>query len=524
MVSLEEVRDHANAVACLSQWDAVGLLLDEGPSATVILLLQGTTAVGALRFCLPVTESVEAVHTYCQGSHSIEMRCWQGHTISETQLGDADELTDVWRQSEDQSATLSADGLADVFDRIGTKTSDMGRSAEISTGTRTQVLFDARGRCMFEGCGLDLTVDPVTGTRGNFSYLAHNVASSERGPRGALYLSGHLSDSPENILLLCDTHHRLVDTVAKANFPAARLSDMRRRFCRDAEALLDGLKRPPVPAYCVAWPVHRQTISLPSALQIAEALTPIGARLDGQLSVVSENEPALETIDANSYWRLMPQVIDSVADRILMQSHVGSYRAALFAMGLMPSLIALGARLGNKSEITPMLRSREHGLWYWPAAQPRGDFYAVEGVEYLKSREHEVCLQLALTASPEIMRETARSLGCKSVCVVADDDVVGNGSLGHPVDGYSFRQRMQELLHKLGDRHGVERVHVLPCASNAACVFFGQAFDSHHPELLLYDFSPAEGPMVPRLLVRNIDNRCSIETVVPTESPSSDSS
>ena len=521
MVSLEEVRDHANAVACLSQWDAVGLLLDEGPSATVILLLQGTKVVGALRFCLSVTESVEAVHTYCQGPHSVEMRCWQSNTISETQLGDADELTAVWWQSEKQSATLNADGLTDVFDRIERKTSDRGRSAEISTTTRTQVLFDARGRCMFEGCGLDLTVDPVTGTRGNYSYLAHNIASSEKGPRGALYLSGHLSDSPENILLLCDMHHRLVDTVAKANFPAARLSDMRRRFCRDAETLLDGLKRPPVPAFCVAWPVHRQTISLPSALHVAEALTPIGARVDGQLSVVSENESALESIDANSYWRLMPQIINSVADRILMQSHVRAYRAALFAMGLMPSLIALGAKLGNKSEITPMLRSRDHGLWYWPAAKPRGNFFTVKGLANLESREHEVCLHLALTASPEIMGETARSLGYKLVSVVANDDVLGNGALGHPIDGYSFRQRMQELMHKLRDRHGVERIHVLPCASNAACVFFGQAFDSHHPELLLYDFSPIEGPMVPRLRIRNIDNRCSIETVGPPESPSS---
>ena len=92
------------------------------------------------------------------------------------------------------------------------------------------------------------------------------------------------------------------------------------------------------------------------------------------------------------------------------------------------------------------------------------------------------------------------------VSVVARNEHLGNGALGHPDDGASFRQRMQELLHRLRDVHGVRRVHVLPCASNAACVFFGQSFDSYHPELLVYDFEPEGGCMVPRLRIKNVNN------------------
>ena len=117
---------------------------------------------------------------------------------------------------------------------------------------------------MFEGCGVDLTEDPVTRTRGNFATLAHNIASAESGTRGVLYLSNALADDPDNILLLCETHHRLVDKVARADYPVAMPSAMRRRFCEEATALLDALALAPIPAYCVAWPVHRQRISLPS--------------------------------------------------------------------------------------------------------------------------------------------------------------------------------------------------------------------------------------------------------------------
>ena len=523
MVSLDEVRDHAEAVRRLLEWEAVGVLFDEGPGAIVVVLLEDTKVVGALRFCLSSAESVKAIQAYSRDSDLTEMRCWQGHTMSNKQLVDIDKLTAIWQESSDQASSLDTQEVADFFHRIEIGTRQRGRGADMTENTRTQVWFDAHGRCMFEGCGTNLTVDPVTGQRGNFAYLAHNVASSEGGARGVLYLSDRLSNSPDNILLLCDTHHRIIDTVAKADYPAARLSEMRQRFCRDVERLLDGLSRPPIPAFCVAWPVHQQTISVPSELQIAQALTPIGVRLDGQPNVLSDNETVLRSAEADTdnFWELMRSTVEHVAEQILRQSHVKAYRAALFAMGLMPSLIALGSKLGNKCEITPILRSRKHGLWYWPANQPRGEFFGIEGLEDLSNSEHEVCLKLALTASPEIMDATAETLGYRVVSVVANKDVIGNEALGHPDDGNFFRQRMQKLLHELKDSYGVERIHLLPCASNAACVFFGQAFDSHHPELMIYDFDhsdSAKRPMVARLRVRNIGNRCSIDADVDLSS------
>ena len=326
-----------------------------------------------------------------------------------------------------------------------------------------------------------------------------------------LGLSGSLADDPENILLLCDTHHRFVDTVARADYPATTLSTMRRRFCRAATALLDALALAPTPAFCVAWPVHRQRIALPSSQQVARALKPIGARLDGQLRTVNDNETVLRSLEGEALWHAMGTAVEQTAADILLQAHGEGYRAALFAMGLMPALIALGAKLGNKCEITPMLRYRENGLWYWPVNEPRGEFYSIEGMDRLSDLEGEACLLLGLTAVPKAMRSMAESLGMGVVSVVARAEYLGNGALGHPDDGASFRQRMQELLHQLRDAHGVKRVHVLPCASNAACVYWGQSFDSYHPELVIYDFAPKGDCMVPRLRIVNVNNESKVE-------------
>ncbi|MCE9853768.1 SAVED domain-containing protein, partial [Shewanella chilikensis] len=48
------------------------------------------------------------------------------------------------------------------------------------------------------------------------------------------------------------------------------------------------------------------------------------------------------------------------------------------------------------------------------------------------------------------------------------------------------------ILQKLHDQFAVKRVHLLICASNAACVFVGQAFDLYQPALLVYDFDGDE--------------------------------
>lgn len=513
MTALDAVKDHATAVRALVSWNRVGVLIDEGPQTIINVLVKDETVTGALRFSLPAAQSVEALRAYHAETTTepMELRCWQGRTITSEHARDLTELTNVWKESSGQRKVLTEEDWRTFFEEVEGDALRKGRGTAISTGTRNQVLLDAHGRCMFEGCGADLTEDSVTRVRGNFATLAHNVAASEDGPRGVLYLSHGLSNDPANILLFCETHHRLVDKIAKVDYPAATLSAMRKRFCEEATALLDALALARTPAFCVAWPVHRQRIGLPSSEQVAQALKPIGARLDGQLRSVNDNEAVLRLLDGADLWAAMAPVVEQTAADILQQAHGEGYRAALFAMGLMPALIALGAKLGNKCEITPMLRYRENGLWYWPVTERRGEFYNIEDLAQLSDREDEVCLVLGLTAVPEPVKATAKSLGISVVSVVARPEYMGNGALGHPDDGASFRQRIQELLHRLRNAHGTRRVHVLPCASNAACVFFGQAFDSYHPDLMIYDFESGGNGMVPRLRIANVNNECKVE-------------
>ncbi len=216
----------------------------------------------------------------------------------------------------------------------------------------------------------------------------------------------HLIRSDKNILLLCDKHHRLIDNVASVDYPAHRLSKMRRSFCSTADWLLEALSYHPVPVFAVFWPVHRQVISASTKLHIAQTLAPIRCRMESQLNDISDNEALLRETNTKLSNSVLIRSISVTADRIPGQLHASRYTAGLFAFGLMPPLIALGALLGNKASITPMLRYRDGGQWIWLREEPVGEFHEVVGLEKLSSKEGELSLSLVLTAEPESLVQT----------------------------------------------------------------------------------------------------------------------
>lgn len=510
---LSLVETHKKLLKALTQeWVDVGILTDKDHHATLILLLEKKRVVAVLRLSLSAEESRDAVALLVQGG-KVYLRNYQQSNFSTEELRCLSALQERWDGIKGQNISLSLDEVGKYFSKIESGCRDKGRGEDFKTETKRQVMLASHGRCMFEGCGENLGLEGLTGYEGNFAYLAHNIASSEQGTRGVPVLSGKLSNDPQNILLLCDKHHRLVDKVAKAEFPAERLAKMRHDFTISVNQLLDGIAFEQVPAYAILWPVHRNVISAPSPIQISQCLAVSKQRLRGQLNDLSDNEGLLRDLDPSMIKQLMPGTINAAADKLLMQLHSSRYRSALFAFGSMSALIGLGARLGNKNEITPMLRYRDGGQWCWPGESPVRDFYEIRGEESLGDSEVEIVLHFTFTAEPAAFKaysdEQAKD-GIKTINVTSLGWRMGNAAIRHPLEGKWFTKEIQELLLRLREAHGVKTIHLLPCASNAACVFFGQAYDANHPEILVYDFEDTK--LHPVLRIYNEQHKCKVST------------
>lgn len=493
------VETHMKLADSTTTWDSVGILIDEGEANQLIILLSNSKPVSVFRICLTEKESITAIQLFNRGSGKVFLGYNQERQLTKQQITSLDTLATIWASIADQTANISAVELKKFFGRQTKENKKKGRGKDFSTATKRKVLQYSHGRCMFEGCGLDLQLDDLTGYSGNFGYLAHNVGSSEYGARGGKVISKLLSDDPRNILLLCDKHHRLVDKIAAADYPSIRLSEMRREFKRTADRLLGGLSYEPLPTYAILWPVGGHPIASPTDLQISQALLAVNARPEGPLNILSENNELLMAMESKKGWSLLPNMINSVATKILQQTRSKQHKAALFAFGAMPALIGLGAMLGNKEQITPMLRYRDSGTWAWPLEQPKGNVVSIKINNPLVESDREIAITLSLTARPKHFDRFIESNNLKEISIEPLDGVFGNGSIGHPEDGKGLMGEIHKLLHQLVSENGIEKIHLLPCASNAACVFVGKAIDNYHPECIVYDF---EGDsMVPRIII-----------------------
>lgn len=84
------------------------------------------------------------------------------------------------------------------------------------------------GRCQYRGCNCSLTQDILTKRNFNKSYIAHIVADVAGGPRGDAVRSPLLKDDITNLMLLCDTHHRLIDRADVSGNPETLLLAMKK--------------------------------------------------------------------------------------------------------------------------------------------------------------------------------------------------------------------------------------------------------------------------------------------------------
>jgi hypothetical protein len=508
------VEAHHKLVSEHIQWSDVGILIDQHigeQCATLITLIQNNRVASVFRICLNSPEkTLASIRLFTPDkSAPIIFRVCQNKFFDHEQIQSLDKVDLLWREAESQSIELIVPNeLGDIV-KIFFKPPETGRGKEFTTGTKRKVYMEAHGRCMFEGCGANLSMDETTGYEGNYAYLAHNVASAENGPRGIVVMSKYLSDDPSNILLLCDKHHRLVDKIAASDYPAQRLSKMRADFCTTATSLLNCLSYEPIPALSITWPVQRTSIAAPSNIQINQSMARMNWRMNSAgLMSISDNDSMLKDFPSDQLHSFWPRMIEDASAKIFSLIGRNQFRAVLFAFGLMPQLIALGAKIGNKQEIIPMLRYRDGNQWIWPADNPQGKNYDISGLEHLEQNESEIILTLSFTQHSPVFNEFAKETKLKMVKIQAT--VMGNGALGHPEDGIKFMAEMQRLLHTLKCSYGVNRIHLLPCASNAVCVFFGKAFDVHHPEITIYDFD--DGTMVPILHVKNENGLCKIES------------
>lgn len=374
-----------------------------------------------------------------------------------------------------------------------------GRGTPISHATANQVWADAGGCCMFKGCGQDLSVVPLYNKRERIAYLAHIIASDPEGPRGTIEKSHLLSNHPENIMLMCDAHHRLIDSFAPEMFNTPRLQEMRREHASKVRLYRNAMRYPEAQVITLFADLGNIPTHFPDS-ELMEAL------LDEEFSMHPEVKRHLtyqnrDDRTAHDFWgnylREMELHIRNIVQDLGSPSSADVL--AVFPIHHIPTLVLAGRIVGEARKVHVFQRSRQRKSWRWNSnveAHPAGTF-KVAGLTEMPT--DEVLLTVELTAHidkqalPEDLAKSVTSGNMPWIRLLTDTP---NGEcIQRKEDLTQVVDVTRSTINTIQDKMRAKHIHLIVVCPVSAAFSIGQLMQAgHHSIFTLYDRPNGQQP------------------------------
>jgi hypothetical protein len=368
----------------------------------------------------------------------------------------------------------------------------MAGSRNLDPKTRQIVWARSAGRCQFRNCNKPLIGDLIAGNRQlNKGYVAHVIADSPKGPRGDTVLSPKLANDPDNVMLLCDGHHREIDRERPADYPA----DVLRAMKRDHEDWVSTVlscgpdSRSHVLQFSATIGQHETAIPMDECLRAMmpertpASLQPIEIKIRGVH--LKDSEP--------DYWPLeLKRLRQGFDEQIKGRVERGDIRhLSVFGFAPMPLLMELGRLLSDIRDVTVHQRHREPvATWRWANDKPPMGITLKPGQPGPK----KVALKLSISAPITDDRIHAVTGSDVSIWAITCDRP-HNDVMRRPDDLSLFRTLARRAFEEIKVQHGEDaEVSVFPAVPVACAIEFGRAWQPKaHLGMEIFDQSAPFG-------------------------------
>lgn len=374
---------------------------------------------------------------------------------------------------------------------VPVKKPPVGRGAGPSDATVREVWARSGGICAFPGCTEVLYKDKYLLESTNFGEVAHNVGASAAGPRGDSKRSHALSGDPENLLLLCRNHHKIVDDDKGSKYPEQVLAAWKR--LHEANVLqaanLKGTSQAlPI---IIRGPIGGQQVTVnPGGVvraMIENSTAPLQVPFPIEVDGDGDRDDRLD--------RWIPHVYQA-RNRLNVVRSTGDLKTsplAIFPLAEMPLLMYVGNLLGDKTPMEIYQYRRYASSWAFedPSAPPVTFSFSIP-----KEIRGALVLTLGITA-PIRHERVAPLFGDQEVTVI---DIVPSGTgiavVKNSKTTEAFRASVRNCLDQI-ERMASRSVpiHVFPAMPAPLAFAFGTCImpKVSHP-FVIYDARGPGGP------------------------------
>ena len=365
------------------------------------------------------------------------------------------------------------------------------KRASITPESSLRLWVAAGGRC--EYCNRYLLTDSFTGYELNLAEKAHVVGATDSpgSPRGATQMPLPARAEPENLMLLCRDHHRVIDRLI-AEHTVKGLMRMKREHEARILALTAITAEQGSVVLRVIGTVRGAPVQIPRST-VAATVTADGRFPRYPLALAGEDiEIDLRNLPAEgeaAYWSVGEQIVERAARRI-RDAQDPIAHLSVFAIARIPLLVALGFHLDDKIQATIYQRRRDgagDGGWLPDPDAPSVSFDEPRLVG--ASGSSRVALAISLTAP----------IGGDVTAAVGEDTAVyeivpacapcGRDVLGAPQSLANFAETYHRLLARIEHEHpSCNELQLFPACPASAAITLGRGvMRDAQPALVVYD-------------------------------------
>lgn len=366
------------------------------------------------------------------------------------------------------------------------KTSITHRGPAPNEKTIRMLCAKAAGMCEFPGCQERLFFDAQSAKNFNHSYICHIIGSSPNGPRGSLSKSHQLSDDIENLILLCDKHHTLIDNHVE-DYPIETLKDI--KLCHEAniDKACNFLSVPKTRIVTFSSPVHGHDVIINPG-QINSAVLPERVPLEEyplilKVDGISQDEQKDVTIWNSRVKQLQKEINTKLFPALELNQE---YICDVFAIAPVPLLAKFGELCGSKRSIFLHHYRRIEETWKWKEKHSTNAFSSSKQIIDKHGQHCVLSLSLSGRISEDIVKECVGSINTIFDISAAD---MGIECIKSQDDLTAFIEVYLETLNRIhAECPDASLIHVFPAVPAVVAIELGrQRMRNVHPRLLFYN-------------------------------------
>jgi hypothetical protein len=342
---------------------------------------------------------------------------------------------------------------------------------KITTKNQNLLWAVSGGRCEYAGCNKVLHTDILTNKKCNSAYIAHIVADEPSGPRGDVVRSKQLANNISNLMLLCDTHHRMVDA-DEVTYTETCLLNMKQQHETRIKRIT--AIAPNMSSEIILYGANIGVNNSPLSYQLAsEALLfDYYPANDYPIELGLKNAPF--TDDTDTYWvaeetNLLTQFNQKIKPR-LMQSNTDHY--SVFAIAPQPLLIKFGVLLNDLNNVKVYQKHREPSTWKWQTSSPNIKYVLREPTD--KTKIPVLVFSLSATVTHDRIQKIFG--GNVSVWEITVSGAPSNDFLKTEALLSDFRHTVRHAFDKIKSHHGCAELHIFPAMPVSAAVELGRVW------------------------------------------------